>query len=105
VGTDEPSASWVAVPGVDECRHDAADQPSTSPVACELGFRSASVEPNCLVFEHADSKARLLMPSNRDEEPAREADVVSTGTHLLYRGHLDQAGFERFMREGTLRAS
>jgi hypothetical protein len=71
-----------------------------------LGFEARqSVEPNCLVFEHADSKARLLMPSNRDEEPAREADVVSTGTHLLYRGHLDQAGFERFMREGTLRAS
>ena len=64
-----------------------------------------SVEPNCLVFEHADSKARVLMPSNKDEEPAREADVISIRTHLMYRGHLDHAGFERFMEEGRLKAS
>ncbi|MBN1911651.1 MAG: hypothetical protein JW818_18055 [Pirellulales bacterium] len=72
----------------------------------DLGFDAhESVEPNCLVFEHAESKARVLMPSNRDKEPAREADVLSIRTHLMYRGHLDQAGFERFMEEGTLRAS
>ncbi|NQU24584.1 MAG: hypothetical protein HQ567_25150 [Candidatus Nealsonbacteria bacterium] len=64
-----------------------------------------SVEPNCLVFEHAESKARVLMPSNKDQEPAREADVISVQTHLMYRGHLDQAGFKRFMEEGTLKAS
>lgn len=72
----------------------------------DLGFDvHKSVEPNCLVFEHAESKARMLMPSNKDEEPAREADVISIRTHLMYRGHLDQAGFERFMEEGTLKAS
>lgn len=72
----------------------------------DLGFEARkSVEPNCLVFEHAASKARMLMPSNRDEEPAREADVISIRTHLMYRGHLDQAGFERFLNEGTLKAS
>ena len=64
-----------------------------------------SVEPNCLVFEHAESKARVLMPSNKDEEPAREADLISIRTHLMYRGHLDQAGFERFMEEAALKAS
>jgi hypothetical protein len=72
----------------------------------DLGFEARkSVEPNCLVFEHAESKARMLMPSNKNEEPAREADVISIRTHLMYRGHLDQAGFERFMKEGTLKAS
>ena len=72
----------------------------------DLGFEvRKSVEPNCLVFEHAESKARMLMPSNKDEEPAREADVISIRTHLMYRGHLDQAGIERFMEEGTLKAS
>jgi hypothetical protein len=36
----------------------------------DLGFEEReSVEPNCLVFERAESKARMLMPSNRDEEP------------------------------------
>ena len=64
-----------------------------------------SVQPNCLVFEHAESKARVLLPSNKDEQPAREADIISIRTHLMYRGHLDQAGFERFMEEGTLKAS
>ncbi len=64
-----------------------------------------SVEPHCLVFEHAESKARVLMPSNKDEEPAREADILSIQTHLMYRGHLDEAGFKRFMEEGTLKAS
>lgn len=72
----------------------------------DLGFEARkSVEPNCLVFEHADSKACLLMPSNRDEQPAREADIISIRTHLMYRGHLDQAGFDKFLKEGTLKAS
>lgn len=72
----------------------------------DLGFEARqSVEPNCLVFEHAESQTRMLMPSNKDEEPAREADIISIRTHLMYRGHLDQAGFERFLKEGTLKAS
>jgi hypothetical protein len=72
----------------------------------DLGFNvRTSVEPNCLVYEHAESKARVLMPSNKDEEPAREADVISIRTHLMYRGHVDQARFERFIKEGTLKVS
>ena len=72
----------------------------------DLGFgHRASVEPKCLVFEHPQSKACLLMPSNRDEEPAREADIISIRTHLMYRGHLNQAEFEQFLRDGTLKAS
>ena len=64
-----------------------------------------SVKPNCLVFEHAESKTRLLLPLNKDEQPAREADIISIRTHLMYRGHLNQAAFERFLEEGTLKAS
>ncbi len=72
----------------------------------DLGFKvRESVEPNCLVFEHPGSQTRVLMPSNKDEERAREADVISIRTHLMYRGLLDQAGFERFMRKGTLEVS
>lgn len=67
----------------------------------DLGFEGReSVEPNCLVFEHAESKARILMPANRDEEPAREMDVISIRTHLMRRGHLNEAGFERLLKEG-----
>jgi hypothetical protein len=72
----------------------------------DLGFASRkSTEPNCLVFEHPDSKTRLLVPSNKDDDPAREADVISIRTHLMYRRHLDQAGFEHFLQAGTLKAS
>ena len=72
----------------------------------DLGFEARnSVEPKCQLFEHFDSKARVLLPLNKDEEPAREADVISIRTHLMYRGHLDQAGFEQFLKEGVLRAS
>lgn len=72
----------------------------------DLGFEQrASVEPKCLVFEHPKSQARLLMPSNRDEEPAQEADIISIRTHLMYRGHLNQTEFEQFLSEGTLKAS
>ena len=72
----------------------------------DLGFAAhISAEPKCLVFEHPESKARLLMPSNKGEEPARDADVISIRTHLMYRGLLDQAGFERFLKEGTPKAS
>lgn len=72
----------------------------------DVGFEARnSVEPDCLVFEHPESKARVLMPSNKDDEPAREADVISIRTHLMHRGHLDQAAFERFLKSGTLKAS
>lgn len=72
----------------------------------DLGFQARkSVEPRCLVFEHAESKTRVLMPSNKDEEPAREADIISIRTHLMYRGLLDQVAFENFLRQGSLRAS
>ena len=72
----------------------------------DLGFEARnSVEPKCQVFEHSDSKSRVLLPLNKDEETAREADIISIRTHLMYRGHLDQAGFEQFLKEGVLRAS
>ena len=72
----------------------------------DLGFEiRESVESHCLVFEHLDSHSRLLLPSNKDREPARAADVLSIQTHLMLRGLLDQAGFEKFLSEGTLRAS
>jgi hypothetical protein len=72
----------------------------------DLGFGSrCSVEPKCLVFEHPASKARLLLPSNKDDEEVRLADILSIGTHLLYRGHLGEEQFQRFVEHGQLRAS
>jgi hypothetical protein len=72
----------------------------------ELGFEKRdSVKPNCLVFEHAESKARLLLPSNKDDEPARDADVISIRTHLMYRGHLGGSGFDQLLEASTQRAS
>ena len=72
----------------------------------ELGFESReSVEPKCLVLEHPVSKARVLLPSNKDNEDARSADIISIRIHLLYRGHLSQEAFEHFVDHGQLRAS
>jgi len=72
----------------------------------DIGFDSRlSVEPKCVVFEHPESKARLLLPSNKDDEQARTADLLSIRTHLLYRGHLDEATFDAFIESGELRAS
>ena len=72
----------------------------------DLGFTSrASVEPKCAVFEHTDSGARLLMPANRDNEPAREADILSLRMHLDRRGHLEQDAFDEFIEHGVLKAS
>jgi hypothetical protein len=71
-----------------------------------LGFQSRqSVEPKCCVFEHPESKATLLLPSNKDDEVARSADMLSIRTHLLFRGHIDEAGFEDFVERNELRAS
>jgi hypothetical protein len=70
----------------------------------DLGFASRpSVEPKCLVLEHSASDTRLLLPSNKDDEPARLADILSIRTHLLYRGHLDEGDFEHFIEHGHLR--
>lgn len=72
----------------------------------DLGFESrASVEPKCLVLEHPASRARLLLPSNKDDEEARLADIISIRTHLLYRSHLDEETFEQFLERGQVRAS
>jgi len=71
-----------------------------------LGFeKQDSVEPKCLVFEHPESHARLLLPSNRDDQAARSADVLSLRTHLLHRGHLTEEAFDSFVEHGQLRAS
>ena len=72
----------------------------------QLGFSSrTSVEPKCLVFEHSASQARILLPSNKDDDPARAADVLSIRTHLLRRGLLDDEAFEHYVEHGVLRAS
>lgn len=71
-----------------------------------LGFESRpSVEPKCLVFEHRASRARLLLPCNKDDEEARLADIISIRTHLLYRGHLNEDDFEQLLAHGQVRAS
>lgn len=71
-----------------------------------LGFQSRdSVEPKCLVFEHPESQARLLLPSNRDNDDARSADILSLRTHLIHRGHLTEDAFEDFVQHGQLRAT
>jgi hypothetical protein len=68
----------------------------------DIGFEAReSVEPNCVVFEHPKSNARLLLPANRDQAPAREADILSIRTHLLYRGLIDQATFDAFLQDRT----
>lgn len=72
----------------------------------DLGFQSRkSVEPKCLVFDHPDSGACVLLPSNKEDDAARAADVISIRTHLHYRGHLDEEQFEHFVESGVLRAS
>lgn len=72
----------------------------------DLGFENQdSVEPKCLVFEHPESHARLLLPANRDNQAARSADVLSLRTHLQYRGHLTEEAFDNFVEHGQLRAS
>jgi hypothetical protein len=49
-------------------------------------------------------QSALLVPFKKYEEPACEADEIFR-THLMYRRHLDHAGFERFLQAGTLKAS
>ncbi len=73
----------------------------------DLGFHSRpSVHhKKCLVLEHPDSQAVLMLPANRDDQAAREPDVISLRTHLQHRGHLDDQQFDRFLEHGVLRAS
>lgn len=72
----------------------------------DLGFAVRdSVEPRCLVFEHPQSQARLLLPSNKDNEVARSADILSLRTHLIARGHLTAESLNEFLQSGRLRAS
>jgi hypothetical protein len=47
----------------------------------------------------------LLLPSNKDDEEARLADIISIRTHLLYRGHLNEDDFEQLLAHGQVCAS
>jgi hypothetical protein len=72
----------------------------------KLGFQSRqSVEPKCAAFEHPRSNTLLLLPANKDDEPARLADILSIRTHLIFRGHLDESVFDEFVENEGIRVS
>jgi hypothetical protein len=72
----------------------------------DLGFfKGPLVKNHHRVFRHADSSCVIVLPDNRDEEPARKADIASVRDHLDQLGHLHTTIFDRFMAEGKLPAA
>lgn len=72
----------------------------------DLGFAKGDlVKNNHRVFQHPDSRCTIVLPDNRDDDPARAADLVGVRDHLDQIGHLTEVDFDRFLVEGKLPAA
>ena len=68
-----------------------------------LGFDAGDLtDNNHRVYRHADSQCLVVLPDNRDDQPARQADVLGLRDHLACTGHLEEKQFDDFLREGQL---
>jgi hypothetical protein len=71
-----------------------------------LGFEKQDrVENNHRVFRHLESDCVAILPDNRDEEPARQADILGLRDHLAHTGHLGEEEFDTYLRNGRLPAA
>jgi hypothetical protein len=71
-----------------------------------LGFEQQSlVENNHRVFRHPGSNCVAILPDNRDDQPARQADVLGLRDHLAQTGHLNEIEYDTYLRDGKLPAA
>jgi hypothetical protein len=72
----------------------------------DLGFAKSQVlKNNHRSFHHSGSSAVIVLPDNRDDVPARPADIAAVQDHLQWQGHLEPDVFRRFLIEGKLPAA
>lgn len=71
-----------------------------------LGFEAqAMVDNNHRVFRHARSTCAAILPDNRDDQPARQADILGLRDYLSQTGHLSEEAFDSYLRDGKLPAA
>ncbi|NLS95051.1 MAG: hypothetical protein GXX96_23075 [Planctomycetaceae bacterium] len=71
-----------------------------------LGFKKqAVVDNNYRVFRHAESDCVAILPDNRDDHPARQADIAGLRDYLHQTGHLSEEEFDTYLRDGILPAA
>jgi hypothetical protein len=71
-----------------------------------LGFeRQAMVENKHRAFRHPRSKSVAILPDNRDDQPARQADILGLRDYLSQTGHLSEEAFDSYLRDGKLPAA
>lgn len=72
----------------------------------DLGFVDGElVKNNHRVFRHPESKCEVVLPANRSESLARQADVLGVRDHLDQQGHLASSIFDQFVRDRKLPAA
>ena len=72
----------------------------------ELGFKKESlVKNNHRAFRHPQSQCVIVLPDNRDDDTARQADLLGVKDQLVQQGHLDETVFDHFLVEGKLPAA
>jgi hypothetical protein len=79
---------------------------SINQLLSDLGFQPGGVgEKNHRTWRHAESACVLILPANRVDEAARQADIIGVRSQLALQGHLDEESFDYFAVEGRLPAS
>lgn len=68
-----------------------------------LGFDAGALtDNNHRVYQHPNSHCLVVLPDNRDDQPARQADILGLRDHLACSGHLEEKLFDEYLREGRL---
>jgi len=52
------------------------------------------------IWRHPKSGTKILLPTNKENEPPLEADLHSVRMHLDYNGHMETSEFDTFVRTG-----
>ena len=85
-----------------------ANQPTNQMVRdllLSVGFQSSElVENNHRVFRHPTSKSLAVLPDNRDNQPARMADIMGLRDYLAGEGYMTEEEFDLKLAERQLRA-
>jgi len=64
-----------------------------------IGFKAELTQPDYLLFRHARPEVLIVLPARLAEDLVDAAHLLAVRTHVLENGLLNEASFERLLRD------